>query len=92
MNEFKLEIDTNTRYMKIIRGLGKIIVGMVIGSTIKEFKHDLPIDWMTTISLTFWGILASLFPGRMYGNQALIINEEGILPEDTLLLFRSAVK
>ena len=92
MNEFKLEIDTNTKYMKIIRGIGKVVLGMVIGSTIIELKNDLPIDWMNTISLAIWAFLFSLFPGRMYRNQALIINEEGIFTKGYSFHFQERSK
>lgn len=78
MKELRLEIDTNTKYMKILRGFGKIMMGLTIGSTLIELKHDIAVDWMNTIMLFSISTMFGFFPGLAAKRVALIINEEGI--------------
>ena len=77
MNEFKLEIDTNTKYMKIIRGIGKTGFGMLLGFTLFNLKYGHPVNWMTFLG-GLNTLLLAFYPGKMANPNTLIINEYGI--------------
>ena len=91
MKEFRLEVDTNTKYMKIIRGFGKIGLGVLIGLAIARLKAGQPFEWNMIIGFLNAGFLA-FFPGKAMNGQALIINEEGIFTKGYSFHFRERTK
>lgn len=77
MKDFKLEIDTNTIFIKVIRFLGALFIGLSLGWISFELKHGMEVDWMNALTSIICGIVFAFFPGAM-AKQSLTINEDGI--------------
>ncbi len=81
MKEFKLEIDTNTIYVKAIRFIGTLGIGFVIGSTFVKYQAGIEFELLWVILSITWALLFSFFPISKFGslgNQSLRINEDGL--------------
>lgn len=77
MKEFKLEIDTNTIYVKTFRFLGSVGLGFVISGIFFSLKHGTDINWMSFFGLFGTSLFFTLFPGLKNRN-FLTVNELGI--------------
>ncbi|MFV1883145.1 MAG: EbsA family protein [Balneola sp.] len=77
MKEFKLEINTNTIYIKAIRFFGALFIGLSLGWISYELKYGMEVEWMNALSSILCGIVFAFFPGAM-AKQSLTINEDGI--------------
>lgn len=85
MKEFKLETDTNTVYIKVIRFIGVFGMGIFVGATLIELKNDLPIEWLSLLSGFLPALALSMFSG--FGkNQSIIVNEDGIFTKSYAFL------
>jgi hypothetical protein len=78
MKEYTLEPDTNTIYFRTLSGLGFIIIGLSIGWTSFEIKHDMPVDWFNSISLLCYGILFGYGLPTISKRQSITINKDRI--------------
>jgi hypothetical protein len=77
MEPFKLNVDTNTVYIRIIRFIGTLMLGFFIGAIVFVYKYEGVIDWINAFTGIACSLAFAFFPGTA-GNQALIINDEGI--------------
>lgn len=77
MKEFKLEIDTNTIYIKVFRFLGSVGLGFSIAGIFFSIKHGSDIDWSAFLTLFIFSLFFTLFPGLKNRN-FLTVNELGI--------------
>ncbi|MCG8372358.1 MAG: hypothetical protein MI700_02440 [Balneolales bacterium] len=82
MKEFKLEIDTNTVYVKAFRFLGAFLLGLSVGLMFMAFKSGAEIDWFLTVIIILPVSLAlAFFPFPNAKKRSLTINENGIFTE-----------
>lgn len=77
MKEFKLEIDTNTIYIKVLRFLGSVGLGIVLSFIFFSLKHGMEINWISQFSLFLSSLFFTLFPG-LRNRSFLTINDLGI--------------
>lgn len=78
MQEFKLQIDTNTIYIQAIRFIGSFVLGFFAALILTDFKHGNEIDWMPLLGGIGGCIALAFYPGLMPKKQALVINKHGI--------------
>lgn len=78
MQEFKLQIDTNTISIRAIRFIGSFVLGFFAALIFSDFKQGNEIDWMPLIGGIGGCIAFAFYPGLMAKKQALVINKHGI--------------
>lgn len=82
MKEFKLEIDTNTIYIKILRFLGSVGLGIVLSSVFFSLKHGMEVNWTSQFALFGSSLFFTVFPG-IKNRSYLTINELGVFTHPT---------
>ena len=78
MQEFKLQIDTDTIYIRVIRFIGSFGLGFFTALILSDFKQGNEIEWMPLIGGIGGCIAFAFYPGLMAKKQALVINKHGI--------------
>ena len=64
MEKFELIVDVNTRYIKVIRFIGALGLGFILGTTLSTFKYEGFVDWMNQY-LVYYVVLSLQFSGVM---------------------------
>ena len=77
MDKFELKIDVNTPYIRTIRFIGALMVGIVIGGNLITYKSGMAIDWLNSFSGVMLGLFFAFFPSTSK-KQSLSIDENGI--------------
>ena len=77
MEKFELIVDVNTRYIKVIRFIGALGLGFILGTTLSTFKYEGFVDWMNAISGLLCSFVLTIFPGVMK-KHSLTIDDTGI--------------
>lgn len=80
MNEFKLEIDKNTKYIKALRYLGVFIAGVSFFPLLQIILGSEPFDWKTLYYSGYgivMGIVFFFIPENWFRSN-LLITDEGI--------------
>lgn len=84
MEEFKLEVNTNTFLIRSIRFFGAFFLGLGTANIIHTYKLGSEFEWMGLFTIIISGTLYSFYPWK---KQALIINEFGIYTKGYAYLF-----
>lgn len=77
MQKYEFRVDVNTPYMKAIQFIGPLVMGLIIGVSIINYKNGIGINWMsapTTIVLGFFFFFFPDFAKKYY----IIIDDHGI--------------